>query len=107
MQRKGYRCFPIIRIITYTGQRVFFWKGGYAIIYSVCEPIFGRHFPPKLRTRSIIMEQREKLQLVIEQLEERIAPGVKCNSGGGNGSELENGVDCDPGNSGLNNNGKD
>ena len=53
------------------------------------------------------MEQREKLQLVIEQLEERIAPGVKCNSGGGNGSELENGVDCDPGNSGLNNNGKD
>jgi hypothetical protein len=35
------------------------------------------------------MEQREKLQLVIEQLEERIAPGVvhKGNNGWGNGAE--------------------
>ena len=51
------------------------------------------------------MEQREKLQLVIEQLEERIAPGGKCNSGNGNGSEGS--PDCDPGNSGGHNNGKD
>jgi hypothetical protein len=54
------------------------------------------------------MEQREKLQLVIEQLEERIAPGVvheKCNSGNGNGPEGD--PDCDPGNSGGHNNGKD
>ena len=35
------------------------------------------------------MEQREKLQLVIEQLEERIAPGVitKNNNGFGNGAD--------------------
>jgi len=42
------------------------------------------------------MEKREKLQLVIEQLEERIAPGVKdtgCNNGWGNGEN------CAPGNS--------
>jgi hypothetical protein len=31
----------------------------------------------------------------------------KCNSGGGNGSETEPATDCDPGNSGGNNNGKD
>ena len=31
----------------------------------------------------------------------------KCNSGGGNGSEIIVSVDCDPGNSGTNNNGKD
>jgi hypothetical protein len=54
------------------------------------------------------MEQREKLQLVIEQLEERIAPGVhKCNSGRGNGSEFDNSDECDPGNSGGHNNGGD
>jgi hypothetical protein len=42
------------------------------------------------------MEQREKLQLVIEQLEERIAPG-KNNNGYGNGADCS----CDgPGNSG-------
>jgi hypothetical protein len=44
------------------------------------------------------MEQREKLQLVIEQLEDRIAPGVvdspdRCNNGWGNGEN------CAPGNS--------
>jgi len=40
------------------------------------------------------MEQKEKLQLVIEQLEERIAPGVvKGNNGWGNGE------DAAPGNS--------
>lgn len=48
------------------------------------------------------MEQKEKLQLVIEQLEERIAPGVVCddhknNNGYGNGPESGDG----PGNSGL------
>ncbi len=32
---------------------------------------------------------------------------VKCNSGRGNGSELVNRVDCDPGNSGGHNNGGD
>lgn len=56
------------------------------------------------------MEKRDKIELVIEQLEERIAPGViheKCNSGGGNGSETEPANDCDPGNSGGHNNGKD
>jgi hypothetical protein len=45
------------------------------------------------------MEQREKLQLVIEQLEERIAPGVvdaKNNNGFGNGAEEGDG----PGHSG-------
>ena len=44
------------------------------------------------------MEQREKLQLVIEQLEERIAPGVtaKNNNGFGNGPEAGDG----PGHSG-------
>jgi hypothetical protein len=57
------------------------------------------------------MEQKEKLELVIEQLEERIAPGgvdVKFNSGGGNGSEIDpaTGLDGDPGNSGGNK-GKD
>lgn len=37
------------------------------------------------------MEKREKLQLVIEQLEERIAPGkVKGNNGWGNGAEGTN-----------------
>jgi hypothetical protein len=34
-------------------------------------------------------------------------PGAKCNSGGGNGSETDPANDCDPGNSGGNNNGKD
>jgi hypothetical protein len=53
------------------------------------------------------MEKREKIELVIELLEERIAPTGKCNSGGGNGSEVFDGADCDPGNSGANNNGKD
>ena len=55
------------------------------------------------------MQQKDKLVLVIEQLEERIAPGVitdKCNSGRGNGSEPA-GADCDPGNSGGHNNGGD
>ena len=33
-------------------------------------------------------------------------PAKKCNSGGGNGSEVA-GNDCDPGNSGGHNNGKD
>jgi hypothetical protein len=50
------------------------------------------------------MKKRDKIELVIEQLEERIAPGVhKCNSGGGNGSETTPENDCDPGNSGLHN----
>jgi hypothetical protein len=31
----------------------------------------------------------------------------KCNSGGGNGSETSPADDCDPGNSGGHNNGKD
>ena len=35
------------------------------------------------------MEQRKKLQLVIEQLEDRIAPG-KGNNGWGNGAEGTN-----------------
>ena len=34
-------------------------------------------------------------------------PNEKCNSGGGNGSETTPADDCDPGNSGGNNNGKD
>jgi hypothetical protein len=34
-------------------------------------------------------------------------PAKKCNSGRGNGSELINGVDCDPGNSGGHNQGGD
>ena len=45
------------------------------------------------------MEKKEKLQLVIEQLEERIAPGVvdaKNNNGYGNGPEAGPG----PGHSG-------
>jgi hypothetical protein len=45
------------------------------------------------------MVQKEKLQLVIEQLEERIAPGgvdVKNNNGYGNGPEAGDG----PGHSG-------
>jgi hypothetical protein len=50
------------------------------------------------------VEKKGRIELVIEQLEERIAPG-KCNSGGGNGSEGS--PDCDPGNSGGHNNGKD
>jgi len=53
------------------------------------------------------MEKREKIELVIELLEERIAPTGKCNSGGGNGSEPDPLTDCDPGNSGGHNNGKD
>jgi hypothetical protein len=32
---------------------------------------------------------------------------ANCNSGGGNGSEFNGLFDCDPGNSGGNNNGKD
>jgi hypothetical protein len=35
------------------------------------------------------------------------APLHKCNSGGGNGSETTPATDCDPGNSGGNNNGGD
>ena len=58
-----------------------------------------------------MMEKKEKLELVIEQLEERIAPGAvgHFNSGGGNGSEIDpaTGLDGDPGNSGGHNNGKD
>lgn len=56
------------------------------------------------------MRQKDELRLVIEQLEERIAPGViteKCNSGRGNGSETDPSNDCDPGNSGGHNNGGD
>lgn len=34
-------------------------------------------------------------------------PNPKCNSGNGNGSEPAPGEDCDPGNSGGNNNGGD
>jgi hypothetical protein len=34
-------------------------------------------------------------------------PKVPCNSGNGNGSEVEPATDCDPGNSGGHNNGKD
>jgi hypothetical protein len=38
------------------------------------------------------MEKRDKLELVIEQLEERIAPGVvtKGNNGWGNGADSTN-----------------
>jgi len=32
-------------------------------------------------------------------------PNPKCNSGGGNGSEIVGTTDCDPGNSGANNGG--
>ena len=35
------------------------------------------------------------------------APFHKCNAGGGNGSETTPATDCDPGNSGGNNNGGD
>jgi len=35
------------------------------------------------------------------------APLHKCNAGGGNGSETTPATDCDPGNSGGNNNGGD
>jgi len=55
------------------------------------------------------MEQRKKLELVIEQLEERIAPGAVgdgCNSGRGNGSDPGD-PECDPGNSGGHNQGGD
>jgi hypothetical protein len=55
------------------------------------------------------MEKRDKIELVIEQLEERIAPGVvnlHPNAGRGNGSEVP-GADVDPGNSGGHNNGGD
>jgi hypothetical protein len=42
------------------------------------------------------MEKREKLQLVIEQLEERIAPGVvKGNNGWGNGEQAAPGGSID------------
>jgi hypothetical protein len=34
-------------------------------------------------------------------------PNPKCNAGGGNGSETTPATDCDPGNSGGNNNGGD
>ena len=34
-------------------------------------------------------------------------PNPKCNSGNGNGSETTPANDCDPGNSGANNNGGD
>ncbi|WP_447983759.1 hypothetical protein [Nitrospira sp. Nam74] len=54
------------------------------------------------------MEKREKVELVIEQLEERIAPGVVVehpNAGRGNGSEGS--PDIDPGNSGAHNQGGD
>jgi hypothetical protein len=34
-------------------------------------------------------------------------PNPKCNAGGGNGSETTPADDCDPGNSGANNNGGD
>ena len=50
--------------------------------------------------------EKKKLELVIEQLEERIAPG-KCNSGRGNGSEPNPPSDCDPGNSTGHNHGGD
>ena len=36
-----------------------------------------------------------------------VPPKEKCNSGNGNGSETEPTNDCDPGNSGGNNNGGD
>jgi hypothetical protein len=35
------------------------------------------------------------------------SPVHKCNAGGGNGSETTPATDCDPGNSGGNNNGGD
>jgi hypothetical protein len=55
------------------------------------------------------MEKRDKIELVIEQLEERIAPGAisdHCNSGRGNGSDAGD-PECDPGNSQGHNNGGD
>ena len=44
-----------------------------------------------------MMEKKETLELVIEQLEERIAPGVVCNEHRDNG--WGNGEDAAPGNS--------
>jgi len=41
-------------------------------------------------------EQKKKFELVIEQLEERLAPGAKGNNGFGNGGD-----DPAPGNSGT------
>jgi hypothetical protein len=40
-------------------------------------------------------------------MSEPLHPKPKCNSGGGNGSETTPADDCDPGNSGGNNNGGD
>ena len=42
-------------------------------------------------------DEKKKFELVIEQLEERIAPGAKGNNGFGNGGD-----DPAPGNSGTN-----
>jgi hypothetical protein len=58
------------------------------------------------------MAKREILGLVIEQLEERIAPGVvhdgHLNSGRGNGSDSgDPNPEGDPGNSGGHNHGGD
>jgi hypothetical protein len=55
--------------------------------------IFGSADPSAVitsnpRTRSVTMQKKEELELVIEQLEERIAPGVVTghpNNGFGNG----------------------
>jgi hypothetical protein len=49
------------------------------------------------------MEKKEKLELVIEHLEERIAPGVVCGHGHGNNGFGNGGDDGVPGNSGDNN----
>ena len=45
------------------------------------------------------MEQKEKLQFVIEQLEERIAPGVVHGPGEKGNNGWGNGEDVPPGNS--------
>ena len=49
------------------------------------------------------MGKNEKLELVIEQLEERIAPGVVLESGGGNNGYGNGGFDGVPGGSGDSN----
>jgi hypothetical protein len=53
------------------------------------------------------MKKRDKIELVIEQLEERIAPGAIHHPNSGNGNGSEGSPDTDPGNSGGHNHGGD